>query len=102
MPNHSTGLWFCFPAGVDCAHFQAILNQNQFKFFVVCIAGKPLLDPIYWLLVNFMGWCHTKHPKLYGHFLSIVHPHLCSNTLVSSSSVLWLHQRHLAMKQESG
>jgi hypothetical protein len=53
------------------------------------------------LLVTFMGWRRTKRPKHCGCFLSIVSPSELWYPDLSISG-LWLHQRHLAVKQGGG
>lgn len=41
----------------------------------------------------------TNRPKHCSHFLSIVLPHLSSDTPDSCTSSVWLHQRHLTVSQ---
>jgi hypothetical protein len=59
----------------------------QWHWILKCLMSNSLAM-IPQLLVTLTGWYCTKHPKPCCHFLSIMLPHLCSNTPDSSTSAL--------------
>jgi hypothetical protein len=49
-----------------------------------------------------LGGVERSVPSTVAIFWPIVRPHLSSNTPDSSTSALWLHQRHIAVTQGGG
>jgi hypothetical protein len=70
--------------------------------FYECVVITVSMTQELGLLVTVTGWYRTKRSKHCSHFWYIVLPDLSSDTPDSSASALWLHQRHLAVKQGVG
>jgi hypothetical protein len=51
------------------------------------------------VIITVTRWCHRKRPKHCSHFLNYCACQVSSCTPNLSTSALWLHQRHLAVKQ---
>jgi hypothetical protein len=66
----------------------------------VCVCARMYICMHVLLLL--LGGVEQSVQSTAGIFWPIVHPHLRSNTPDSSISVLWLHQRYIAVTQGGG